>query len=462
MKKREGRKEILGALGWMLSSKVLTYFLLVILGNFYIVSEYGKSVFLLAIYNTLILGGMVGVPNAIVPWIVKKKNYKSVLKILLYLQIGLAISSVGIAYLVSLIKGYNLSISSSMILLGAAVIFYWVTSICTAFFNAEKRYDFINEIPAISIILTIIFALLLKNLQGFGIILSYVIGFGFTAAVLGYSQRKNLLEIIKAKVSLVAFREYLMVGAFVVVSGLSFYFLSWADSIFLGILSNLENVGKYGIASAFTNFAALIPISLSAFVITKMSEIKNKKRSEKVLRRIINISYFFTLMASMLLVSLSALMLRIFFPKYLGIEPFIAILLVGITFYSVYFLRYGYFIGKMNISKKFYPVIIAAIINLILDLILIKPFGVYGVCIATAIAQFSAFLFFSGGFLKVKEIILMILFTLTIPLCYYLSYAGILLLIFEALLIFKIGLVDKEDVIIVYSEVRKFISRRKN
>lgn len=452
-----GKKEALKSFFWSFSSKAITYFLFLVLGNLYLVSEYGKATFILAIYNIIILFSLIGLPQAIVPWIIKKKDYNSIFRVLFWVSIIFGVGAVLVTYLMIKIGGYNIELLKPMVLISFSLLVYWVNNVSASFAIAHKKYNRISFAGFLSIIVTLVLAVLLKNLQSFGIILAYVIGYSLGALSLVIGEREGFMGIWKNySINLSSFKEYLLSGIIIAFVAVSFYFLSWADSTILGILSNLEAVGKYGISSGFAGIIALIPIALSMFVITRMSEVKNAKKSKDILKRTIRISFFSSIMIGTLLSAYMFVVLRLFLPKYTGIEIFVSILLIGAMFYSVYFLIYNYLIGKSRIQKNFWPILIASGINIILDFLLIPVLGLYGVCIATVLAHFSAFILLSRGILKTKEIFFMLCMVLLIPISYFLAWFGILVTLAAIVLEFKLKLIDKQDLRVILKEIKGF------
>ena len=148
-----------------------------------------------------------------------------------------------------------------------------------------------------------------------------------------------------------------------------------------------------------------------------------------------------------------------FFPKYVGVEGYIAILSTGILFYALYSLIYIYETGKLEPEKAFWPVFLAAIINLVLDIILIPQYGLYGITAATTIAHAFAFttLFYKSGLLKeFSKVFLMILF---IPLSYYAGVLGILLIPIAFSLSYWVGLIKEGDLFTITKTIFQIFER---
>ena len=457
-KKPKGKKELVYSFSYNIISKIVTYFLVLVLGNLYIVTEYGKSLFVLSVYNILAVTAVIGIPNAIIPWIINKKDYKSVFRALLSFSAVLAVTTLIVSYSVIHVKNYDPRLVYSMALISLSIVLYCINNISASFLISKKRYDLVNLFGLLSISLIFVFAIFFRKSGSLGIIFAYFLGFLFSASVMSFSVRKSLSDLLESwDINFKNLWEYLRGGFFVFLTSLSFFFLGWADSTILGLLSNLENVGKYGISSAFANIIILIPSTLSFFVITRLSEVKNKLKSQNILKRVIRISYSFSLLSSILIVSFLPIILKVFLPKYIGTSVFTSILLIGVVFYSSYFLVYNYFIAKLGIRKVLIPILLACIINIVFDIILIPSLGLYGICIATSSAHLIAFLLLSGKIFKSKEIILMAFLPLLLIVSFYLSYFGIFVALITLFLLFKLELLKKEDVNIITEEISNIL-----
>lgn len=451
----DDKKETLKSFFWNLASKVATYFLILVLGNLYITSEYGKANFIMSIHTVVFLIALVGIPQAIISWVIKKKDYKSVFKILFFVSILSGVVLIVASFLVIKIFGYNKNLIYPMIVVGLAMVFYWANNVAASFAISKKKYSKVSLTAFLSITITLVLSILLKNLGGFGIVIAYMTGYSISALLLCYTERDDFLNVWKdSKIRSDIFWKYAKSGIFVSLTSLSFYFLSYTDSSILGLLSNFELVGKYGISSAFPGIVALIPFALSMFVLTRMSEIKSEKKSKETLRKVLKISYLSSFVIALFLSIFSHFILSIFFPRYLGIEPYISILLVGASFYSVYFLIYNYHIAKNFIAKKGYILLAAAGINIFLDILLIPFIGLYGISLATVAAHLFAFLMLSKGFLRKGEIILIIISSSMIPLVYYSNAIGMMLAVIDIAVLLKINFVSKEDIKIILNSVK--------
>ncbi|MBU1246189.1 MAG: polysaccharide biosynthesis C-terminal domain-containing protein [Nanoarchaeota archaeon] len=185
------------------------------------------------------------------------------------------------------------------------------------------------------------------------------------------------------------------------------------------------------------------------FLLTKSSEVKDNVNSRSLLSRILRISFSFSFLAAIGIISLAKLIILVFFPKYVGIEPFILILLIGVVFYSLYHLIYVYLLSKLRPEKAFFPIGIAALLNIILDILLVPKFGLYGICFATMISHLVAFTILSVKVRMIKRFSLVYLLVLFLPLAYKMGVYGLLLIILLIPLLIILKLLQKQDLVLI-------------
>lgn len=445
----QGKKETLKSFFYSMGSKVLTYFLLLVLGNFYLQSEYGKFSFVLSMFQLAAFFCFIGLPYVFVPWRISKKDTNSVFYFLLVLTIIFTLGGI----LVSINRWWILPLILTL-------PFHLVGNLGSAILISKHKYN-IQQIVSVTMVLAfIVFGLLFKSYGKFGIILSYTIGYLVSAGLYSYLSRKEILELAQHfRFKLHTISIYVKKGIIVSLLWLSFAFLGWIDSVILGIMSTFENVAKYNIAGPISNVITLIPISLSMFLLTRSAEEKIKKYSEGMLHRTLRLSFSFSLILAILINSFLFLIIRIFFPKYQGIESFVMILSIGILFYAVYNLMYTYLAGKLAPEKAFWPIVSAALLNIVLDIALIPKFGLYGITIATMAAHMLAFSLFAYKMGLLRRYWPAYLLVLAAPLSFYLGYYGALILALVVPVLFFTRLIEKDDLGVIVKTVRSVFGR---
>jgi len=298
--------------------------------------------------------------------------------------------------------------------------------------------------------LSLVFIYSLRNFDKSGIVFGYTIALFLQSVILFFLARKDILFLFKKiTFNLIPIKNYISKAFLNSLSYVSFAFLDRVDSFILGFLSTFENVANYNVAGPIANVIILIPFSLGMFLLTKSSEVKDNVNSRSLLSRILRISFSFSFLAAIGIISLAKLIILVFFPKYVGIEPFILILLIGVVFYSLYHLIYVYLLSKLRPEKAFFPIGIAALLNIILDILLVPKFGLYGICFATMISHLVAFTILSVKVRMIKRFSLVYLLVLFLPLAYKMGVYGLLLIILLIPLLIILKLLQKQDLVLI-------------
>src|SRR3989344_1857296 len=428
--KTKGKLETLYFIMLLGLSKFVTYFVLLVLANLFLLPDYGRASFVISAYRVAILIGSVGLPFVYVPWIINKKDTSSVFYFLLFLSIAMLLGGL----VIGLQHPWTLPIVF-------AVPLTIMSGVSNAILRVKHQYHSIQIQGMLLELYALVALILLAGYGKSGIIWGHAISIYITNLAFFYLTRKELWEIMRVfKFNLKVVWEYLRKGTITSLLYLSMVFLNWIDSLVLGVLSTFENVAKYNVAGPISNVLSVLPFALSMFLLTRESEVKNKKRSKAILRRGLRLSFSFSLLIAIVMISLIFPLIKIFFPKYIGVEIYVMILSMGILFYSVYALLYIYETGKLQPEKAFWPLFLAAVINFTLDVLLIPTYGLYGITFATTVAHGFAFTALSYKMGLLKEFLPVYPMLLFLPLSYYLGILGLLLIpvAFGALYLFRL------------------------
>tara|TARA_Y100000310_G_C20687151_1_gene819796 strand:- start:1119 stop:2471 length:1353 start_codon:yes stop_codon:yes gene_type:complete len=443
----KGKKETVYSMGFSLLSKGVTYFLLLVLANFFLVEAYGKATFALNIFYLSSILTLASGSEILIPWIMKKKDVRSVFYFMLIL--GIIINIIGV------IVTWNHKWAMPLAFLVPMLVF---GNIARSFLQAKYKYHLANLLGLVYVIITLIVVILLRNYGALGIILGYSIAY-FTITLLYInlvkSDIKNLLRKVQIKKS--SIKAYLKKAMITATVALSFSFLAWIDSTILGWLSTFENVAIYNIASPIANAISLIPTSIGFFLLSRTSDSLSNRTKKVFFFKTIRICFTFSLLGAIVITSSSFLIIKYLFQQYIGSEPFIAILILGMIFYSIYHLIYTYTLGYLHPEKAFTPIIFAAIVNVVLDIILIPHFGLYGICFATLIAHFIAFTWLAIRIKILRRFMGIYLLILFIPLAYFLQIYGLILVPIALALAFFFRVIKMEDLFTIYNTIKDII-----
>jgi O-antigen/teichoic acid export membrane protein len=437
-----GKKETFYAFGYSLTSKAVTYILLLIFANLYLPEEYGLGSFAFNIRNIIMLFAFIGLPDALIPFIVRKKKISSVLNFLIIISFVFFVLGLGVATIYPWVLPLVLTFPLVML-----------TTVGISFWRSKSRHDFPVKVGLYSIVVVLVTAYLLRDYGKLGIVGSYALGNLFAFVAMTYPIRKDIFDSLRGNSFLVfkskELKQYLILGVTIAFIGGIFVLMNWINSTLLGLFGNFVQVAEFGIAVAIAGVISVIPISLSMFMITRASQIKDTGKSLKVLHRVTRISFFGSLLASILLVVFISLIIDIFFPQYIGIELYVSIFSLGMVFFSSYYVVYSYHIGKMDTHKVILPIILGLTINIILALWLIPGYGVLGVALASTAAHLSI-LIWIGSKEKMKRITAMSLFAIAIiSLVYFINYWGLLVFALVIPLSVILKIITKEDIKVI-------------
>lgn len=440
--KAKGKKETFYALGYSIVSKAITYLLLLVFANLYLPEEYGLGSFAFNIRNIIMLFAFIGLPDALVPFVVRKRKIDQIFSFVSAITFIVFIAGLGLLFYYPWI--WPLVVTFPLIMLNSFAMSFW---------RAKSRHDIPFKVGFYSILLTLIFAFLLKDYGKFGVISAYSLGNLFSFIATAYPIRKEIyreMKFTKVRFNTLEMKTYISNGLAVTFIGSVFVFVGWLDSTLLGLLGNdFAQVAEFNVAAAIAGTVSLIPIALSMFMVTRASQIKSRQKSIAVLHRVTRISFFTSLLASILLVIFSPLLVRIFFPKYLGISAYISVLTLGMVFFSSYYIIYSYHIGKLDSKKMIRPVIVGLFANFILALILIPRYDVLGICYVVTLTHLFVLLIIASSENMKRIVSMSFLAAIMIWAVYFLGYWGLLIFaaIIPASLFLKI--VTKSDILVI-------------
>jgi len=437
-----GKKETFKAFLYNGLSKLATYLLILIFANLYAQQDYGLGNFVLNIRNLVTIIAFIGLPDALVPLIVRKRDINSSVKLISLLTLAGFIAGIIIIFFQPWIWPLVLTFPLTML-----------STLSFSFWRAKSKHHIPIRAGFNSMLIIIVFAYLLRSFGAFGVVASYSLGNLYGFLVLVIPLRKEIIKSFSGKFVFKEASSYLKTALIAALILNSFLMFTWIVSTILGLMGTYQQVAQFGVASALAGVISIIPITLSMFLITRISEIRDKNKSKSILHRVIRISFFASLLSSILIISLIGLIIKIFFIKYQGIESSVAILILGSIFFSSYYLVYSHFIGKMQVQKAIIPIVTGLILSIILSILLIPSFGLIGASLSYSISHLIILLIVATKE-KIKRIALISL--LSIPLvylCYKLSYLGLIVLIALIPLSILFKIITLEDIKVIKKAV---------
>ncbi|MFA5175701.1 MAG: polysaccharide biosynthesis C-terminal domain-containing protein [Candidatus Nanoarchaeia archaeon] len=444
----EGKKETVYYFGLTFISKFITYLLLLILANYFYISEYGKASFALAVFNIIYFFMLIGLPDLFVPWFIHKKDVNSVFYFLVLLT--------GIFTVLGL--AFTLIFYPWILPLAISLPFLLVYLVGYSIFRIKKQYHLLKISDILFIFLVFISVFFLKSYGKFGITLGYSVAYILTSFFIFSLTRKEIFGLAKTfKLDFKAIFLYLKKGLSTALIILSYLFIGWIDTVILGAMSTFDNVARYNISSPIANILTIVPLSLSMFLLTRISEVKKEKLSLSIFNRALRLSTSFSLLLGIGILSLLNILLKIFFKQYMDIGIYVTLLMIGIFLFCIYTLIATYLSAKLTPEKTVLPITIAALLNIILDILLIPNYGLLGICIATLIAHTVAFILLLSKMKLLIKYFYIIPLSVLLLIAFYLGLYGLILIPIVILSLFLFKLINLEDLKVVKGVIFKIL-----
>lgn len=266
-----------------------------------------------------------------------------------------------------------------------------------------------------------------------------------------------------------------------IIMGLPFVFLtiflslySRIDIVMLKFMKGFESVGWYGTAYKFYDVASIFPAILflpSVFpILSRINRFEDNKTLNGFLNRLLRILFCFGLLMSIFLIFTAPFFINAFFPESFSPSVLairILILTLIISSFSLLFYNLLIIQNKEKISLKI--IIISCIINVILNIILIPKYSLYGAAWATVIAELVNLLLLQYYAHWEKDSVLMakifalfifnVFVMFLIKFCGYMNNLsiGIVCILVNVALIYYLKLLTKEDFQIFFLPIKNKI-----
>ncbi len=381
-------------------SRAVAFILIPIYTSYFSPSEYGISSLISSTYSILHLLLLLGLSTAIYKYYFDQTTQNNQIKTITTATIFLATESI-----LFCIIGYFLTPFLSQLILGSKeyvdLIYLMILSlgftnlqiIPLSLLRAQKKstkyiiYSFFNSLLNIS--LSIIFIVVLE-LGILGLLLAQTIT-GFTFMIIGLIISREYIKFSAFDSS--TLKRLLSYGAPLIITGLMSFVLIQSDRFLINFFLDVSDVGYYSPAYAIgtiINFIFVQPFQL--IWLPSVFDSYQKQGSTSYYRNML--TYYF-LIVSWFTLGLSVfskeILLMFTSPIYQWVYVLIPWIAYAYLFYGLYMVvNIGFYVkGKTsNIIKIIMP---AAIINILINILLLPIIGVYGGAIATLIAYVALF-----------------------------------------------------------------------
>lgn len=234
----------------------------------------------------------------------------------------------------------------------------------------------------------------LVGLGSVGVAATYLIGYGVAAVAGGYYlfRHTDLLDRDTSDIEPM-YRELMVFSAPLVITSAADTIFSDIDGLLLAYFGTTEQVGVYDVAFVLANLLLVVLLSFRFITMPLLSELHSEERFDE-LRRL-----YQTLSKWLFLVSYPGLLLLGFFPgtvisltfgsEYLGGTLPLTILALG-TFSHVVTGPAGALLVSVGDTRlQMLDYVVMAALNVVLNLVLIPPYGIIGAALATSLSYLA-------------------------------------------------------------------------
>ncbi|MBU1245479.1 MAG: hypothetical protein KJ791_04875, partial [Nanoarchaeota archaeon] len=176
----KGGRETAYTMVFSVLSKVATYFLLLIFANLFLKEVYGRVAFVMSIFNLILIFVLMGVPYILVPWIINKKDSRSVFYFLMLISF--------VCVVLGIIFSWNHKWVMPLVFLFPFVL---IRGFSMAFLNVKYKYHFVSFMELVYAFLSLVFIYSLRNFDKSGIVFGYTIALFLQSVILFFLARKD-------------------------------------------------------------------------------------------------------------------------------------------------------------------------------------------------------------------------------------------------------------------------------
>ena len=258
-------------------------------------------------------------------------------------------------------------------------------------FQGFQRIDFVSMIEFVRMmfVLVLLFVLFQYHagiwVPALAYIITYLLQIPFYAPF--FKKTFPSFFSVRATVSRALAQQMVLFGAPVMLGIFGSMVLTYTDTLMLAYFTTAETVASYQTAMPTTKLLLYFASALSAVLLPLSSELwaRNMKgKLTKGMEMIYRYSFALVFPLSLLMISFPELILKVLFgPEYADAALTLQILAFGTFLYSISFINSNILSGIGRPAENTAIIIIGAVMNVILNLILIPPFGIVGASAAT-------------------------------------------------------------------------------
>jgi len=378
-----------------------------------IIARIGSEVFGLynlgiSIISFLIIFSLFGLNSGIVRYIsyyrTKKdeSRIKGIIKSSLKISIPLSIFFSLILFIFSSTISKNIFHNPNLILvlriLAFAIPIIVITEIFLNIFTAFKRIEykiFIIEVLEKLVRIIIAFVLIYLGFTLKAAIFSYIISIIISFLLSIYFSEK-VFFFFKSKIKAIEMKKELIIYSFpLLFSGVLISIVKWIDTIMIGFLKNASDVGVYNVALSTSYLMVIIPtavMSLFLPIITEKYSKNNYKEIKNISKNVIRWIFILNISLFTIILTFSKEILKLMFgQEYILGNNSLIILLIGYLIFSFAHVHSNYLVMIKKTRLILFINVFMALLNILLNLLLIPKYGIIGGAIATSSSLFLSY-----------------------------------------------------------------------
>lgn len=255
-------------------------------------------------------------------------------------------------------------------------------------FKTTRYYVYIRELGQSGIAVLLVGLIVYSNLKFTAVILVYLFSLAF-GALLSVFYLRRLTPQFRGRLTQLPFRYVLSVSVPLLLVAVSQYLVTWTDILILGTLGTATEVGHYQAAFLYSSLITIVLFGVNAIfpaLAADLYESGDIEHLETVYTIVTKWSLYAIALFTLSLLLFSEDLLSLFGPDFVRAEPGLHILLLGQAFAAAT----GPVSYLLTMSEyetyESYNSMALGLLNLVLNLVLIPPFGIEGAAIATAVS----------------------------------------------------------------------------
>jgi len=422
------RKALFGAMWvfiFLVVSAGMSYLFRLLLAKNLSVEDYGLFFAVFSVILFVIIIKDLGLRNALAKFIPEflskndRQSVKSSMMLVFYIHLltSLLFTAILVFLAPILAKHYFHSVTAAqlMAVFAFALIVSFIEEIFVYSFQGFQKMIYFSMAPAVRMTLVLLITfVLLKTGAG---IMAPVYAFLITYAIMSLVYPVLFIKTtfrdffsVKSNISSSLTKTIFKFGILTMLTFTGGYILSYTDTLVLTYFRTLKEVGWYQVAMPSTTLLWYIPQAVSTIILPMASELWSKNE-KGLLSTGIEMAHKYSFVAvvplALIMLTFPEIMIRVLFGEaYVPAAQALQILAVGAIIFSISTLNTAAFsgIGHPQVNTKI--IFTAALINLILNLILIPLYGIIGAASATTIS-YAVMMILSTArlrqFVKIKE-----------------------------------------------------------